>query len=205
MNNNDTAANAGMSFDEYQAQALRSETPLQRVFTDANLLRYSLIAAEAMGDYIDQIKKVVVYGKEIDYTVLRAKLRTLDLAVCDLSAHTAVRGDAPSDVAVHPRLLHAALGLYGESGEIFAALLHQMNGEALDVKNLEEEIGDVSWYVALYMDAMHTLGAVSMVSIWAMNIAKLKARFPAKFSLAASDGRNVEREREAMEKARVAA
>jgi hypothetical protein len=50
--------------------------------------------------------------------------------------------------------LHGCIGLVGEIGEIADALKrHLYYGTDLDIRNLEEEIGDVMWYAALLADS----------------------------------------------------
>jgi len=93
------------------------------------------------------------------------------------------------------RLSHAALGLAGESGEFAYAVEKWLHyGKPLDTINIQEEIGDVTWYLALACNAL----GVNLEDIMQKNIAKLKSRYPEKYSdsLAAEEGRNRERERQ---------
>lgn len=196
-------------FQQYRDEALRSEKPLQQVVTDKDLLVRALRMAEAAADFIDQVKKAVVYGKPLDYSKLFDYSEGL-LTRCEtLYDHIAVHQHEPPPpltlVDVHPRLLHAELGTFGESGEILVALLHQIETGELDVKNLEEEDGDHDWYGALRDSALESLGAADKATRRRMNVAKLRARYPEKFSLAESEGRDVTNERQAMEEMRAAA
>lgn len=94
------------------------------------------------------------------------------------------------------RLLHAAIGLCTEAGEIQDALKKSLfYGKPLDTVNLKEEIGDIMWYVALACDA---LGA-DLGEIMGTNIAKLKARFGDKFTAHAALNRDLETERKILE------
>lgn len=64
----------------------------------------------------------------------------------DLALRTAKRFDDPKMT-----YLHGYLGVFGELGEICDALKrHQIYGRPLDLINLGEEIGDLTWY-ANYM------------------------------------------------------
>jgi NTP pyrophosphatase (non-canonical NTP hydrolase) len=77
------------------------------------------------------------------------------------------------------RMLHAAIGLQTEVGEIQDALKkHIFYGKPLDKVNLIEEMGDLFWYLAILAD---TLG-VSFEHIMQINIAKLKARYGENFT-----------------------
>lgn len=62
----------------------------------------------------------------------------------NLAMRTARRGDRDFD------LLHAALGVITEGGELVDAYKrHLVYGKELDTLNLVEEVGDVLWYAAL--------------------------------------------------------
>jgi NTP pyrophosphatase (non-canonical NTP hydrolase) len=94
-------------------------------------------------------------------------------------------------------LLHAAMGLVTESGEFMDMLKkHLFYGKPLDEVNLLEEIGDASWYLAI---ALNALGS-SFEEVMARNIEKLQARYPDKFTEQAALVRNLDKEREILEK-----
>lgn len=94
------------------------------------------------------------------------------------------------------RLLHAVLGLMSEVGEIADALKKVLiYGKDLDLVNLVEEHADESWYMALLIDAVGS----SFEESWAKNIAKLRARFPDKFTQEAALHRDLAAERRALE------
>jgi NTP pyrophosphatase (non-canonical NTP hydrolase) len=70
------------------------------------------------------------------------------------------------------RLEHALMGIVTEAGELMDQLKkHIVYGKELDLVNLAEECGDVFWYLAELES-----------SIKKTNIAKLKARYPEKFT-----------------------
>lgn len=94
------------------------------------------------------------------------------------------------------RLLHAAIGLATESGEIQDQLKKAIfYGKPLDKVNLAEELGDVFWYMAIMSDAL----GVSFAEIMDKNIAKLKARYGAKFTENAALNRDIPAERKILE------
>lgn len=94
------------------------------------------------------------------------------------------------------RLLHAAIGLCTESGEIQDQLKKAIfYGKPLDKVNLAEELGDVFWYMAIMSDAL----GVSFAEIMAKNIAKLKARYGDKFTENAALHRDIPAERKILE------
>lgn len=94
------------------------------------------------------------------------------------------------------RLLHAGMGMTTESGEFLDALKkHIFYGKPIDSVNLEEEIGDLLWYVALACNSLD----VDMNRIMAQNIEKLKTRYPDKFTSEAALNRDLEAERKTLE------
>jgi NTP pyrophosphatase (non-canonical NTP hydrolase) len=94
------------------------------------------------------------------------------------------------------RLLHAALGLETEVGEIQDALKkHIFYGKTLDVVNLAEEMGDLFWYMAVLSDV---LGA-PFEAVMEKNIAKLRARYGEKFTSERALNRDLDTERKILE------
>lgn len=79
-----------------------------------------------------------------------------------------------------------ALGLTGESGEV-ADLIKKGygHGHGVDEEKLAKELGDVLWYLAVLAA---TFG-YSLETVAALNVEKLKARYPDGFSYAASIAR----------------
>lgn len=76
------------------------------------------------------------------------------------------------------QLVNAALGLAGEAGE-FADLVKKWrhHGHQLDSEKMEEELGDVLWYVAEACDALF----LEMGMVARKNIMKLAERYPEGF------------------------
>jgi NTP pyrophosphatase (non-canonical NTP hydrolase) len=82
------------------------------------------------------------------------------------------------------QLATAGLGVAGEAGEV-ADLIKKLlfHGHAFDaaaVDKLVKEAGDVLWYLALLADRLAEHG-VTLDTIAAQNIAKLRARYPEGF------------------------
>jgi len=71
------------------------------------------------------------------------------------------------------------LGLCGESGEVVELYKKYIaHGHSLDPEKLTKELGDVLWYIS----AIATGLDLNLEDIAIANIAKLKARYPDKFS-----------------------
>lgn len=94
------------------------------------------------------------------------------------------------------RLIHSAMGLQTESSEMTDALKkHLFYGKELDIVNIKEEIQDCLWYISLVMDELGMTYEEAMLT----NIAKLKARFPEKFTEYHAENRDLESERKILE------
>jgi len=94
------------------------------------------------------------------------------------------------------RLLHAALGLATETGELCDAIKRAVYyGRELDRTNVIEELGDLCWYLALAIDAL----GVNWDTVLEANIRKLCLRYGAEFRVEKAVNRDVEAERRAVE------
>ncbi len=96
------------------------------------------------------------------------------------------------------RLLHAAIGIATEAGEILDALKkHLFYGKPLDFPNMVEESGDVRWYMEQLYDVLKTTDA----EVRRVNTLKLlRKRYPnGKFEQEAALVRNLGAERQLLE------
>ncbi len=97
---------------------------------------------------------------------------------------------------VTPRIEHAVMGLVTEAGECMDALKKaKIYGKQLDKVNLMEEAGDIMWYLAILADEL----GVSFEDMWEKNIAKLRVRFPEKYTNELADNHDIIAERAALE------
>ena len=93
--------------------------------------------------------------------------------------------------------LHMVLGMQTEAAEIADAYKKTIAyKKELDLVNVKEELGDILWYIA-NMCNMHDW---DLRDIMQTNIDKLKARYPEKFTEEHAINRNLEKEREILEK-----
>lgn len=87
-----------------------------------------------------------------------------------LALRTAAEGYSQRD-----NVIHAALGIGGEAGEILDHVKKvAFNNRALDNKHLIAEISDVMWYLNLLVASLGTTWG----HVLSVNIAKLEARYP---------------------------
>jgi NTP pyrophosphatase (non-canonical NTP hydrolase) len=92
--------------------------------------------------------------------------------------------------------LHMILGLVTEVGELADAFKKYIAyGKEIDWVNVQEEVGDVMWYLI----NLCTLNGFDLEKILERNIAKLKARYPNEFEVDRALNRDLQREREILE------
>lgn len=72
-------------------------------------------------------------------------------------------------------LMHAALGLSSEAGEVAGILQKVYQGHDFDRDHFLKELGDCQWMIAEACDALH---ASLTDDVMKVNIEKLKARYP---------------------------
>ncbi len=102
-----------------------------------------------------------------------------------------------ASTASNIRLLHSAIGISTEAGELLDSLKkHIYYGKEFDKTNFKEEIGDIFWYIAIACDEL----GVTIESLMERNIEKLQARYPNKFTSEDAINRNLETERKILEK-----
>jgi len=141
-------------------------------------LNTNLKEAAAVANRLDDIKKAVFYGKG---TREGAK------GLIDLPDDKSIAGQFTTQEARD--ILHGIIGIITEAGELAENLI-----ENKGVANLKEELGDVMWYVAIICRALD----ISIEDICAANIAKLKVRYPDKFTEDKAINRDINAEMEAL-------
>lgn len=77
------------------------------------------------------------------------------------------------------RLIHGALGLAGESGEVVDIIKkHVQYNKDLNIAHLKEELGDVLFYISLILTDINS----SFEEVFLQNQEKLNKRFPNGFT-----------------------
>lgn len=139
---------------------------------------------------LDCIKKALFYGKEFPHITAPEGQQTLESLPAWLSPNAEQDGAAIN-------LIHGIIGKVTEAAELLEALQAvAKEGKPFDTVNAIEEIGDGLWYDAL---ALKALGS-TFEEAQQINIAKLRRRFPEKFTEESANNRNLEEERKILEK-----
>lgn len=144
----------------------------------------------AAANELDAIKKALFYGKvSVDIAPYPEGPFCDDLPLASLA-----RDETNEQHGIDA--VHAILGIATEAGELMEALNIGLFGNDLfDTVNAAEELGDVFWYAAILANAAGS----SFEEIQAKNIAKLRARFPDKFTEYDANNRNLGAERAILE------
>ena len=123
----------------------------------------------------------------------------------EFTMESAKTAPSPSqNVQAHGRLqynmdlLHSAMGVCTESGELLDAVKkHVFYGKPLDTVNLVEEVGDILWYLSLLENAIDWPNLLDVAM--EKNVAKLRKRYGDKFTESGAINRNTEAERSILE------
>jgi NTP pyrophosphatase (non-canonical NTP hydrolase) len=144
----------------------------------------SLIQATAhvLDTTMDGVKKFLFYGKPLSPEA-SASLLGYGYANTD-------QADELSEAEID--ILHGALGISTEAGEILKAI--QGNGP-LDMVNLAEEVGDILWYAHLILKRAN----MTFEQCMSININKLAKRFPDGFKEEPAIHRDIASERNILE------
>jgi NTP pyrophosphatase (non-canonical NTP hydrolase) len=106
------------------------------------------------------------------------------------------RSESPSFDLIDQRILHGAIGCSTEAGELLDSVKKSLfYNRQLDLVNVEEELGDLLWYMALIVDAC----GFDFGVILDKNIRKLKIRYPEQFTDTNAENRDLQAERKELE------
>lgn len=182
-----------MPYNNFTEQAILTESRIDEVKTSTEALKHTIAILIAAGNMLDMIKKNVFYGKKIDN-------KTWLGLVSDVEHHSDLVDspyiEDPAPVAIDPRIFHAIVGITTESIELLEAMTSAINNNgSLDAVNVLEETGDICWYQAILMDALQA----NMENVQDTVIAKLRARYPNKFTQYDATNRDLTAERSILE------
>lgn len=194
------AAQEWASFD-YIAESERTAPPpghFNGRLIDAELFFERLRTFIEAAAELDRYKKLMFYGEDFN------KKRFADPFV-----EGGKRGDRILEGTVNmtidgpwlgdeqaEQVIHAVLGIASEAGEVAEALFNvAARGHEGDRVNFLEEVGDLQWYEAMLARVFST----DFDAIQRTNIAKLRERFPDKFTQDAANNRNLGAERAVLE------
>lgn len=196
-----------MNLQEYIESAIKTESVPNEITANPQLIVNVLALYNAAGRMLDQIKKHVFYGREYKVDLFNGDYQLMVTTLTHM-AHKSIRiNGTPEEMAeetiteINPRIFHAIIGIATESTELCESLYDILtNRKEIDLVNLREENADLNWYQAIFYDVMKELGHEGT---WngdlEKNIAKLKVRYPEKFTKKDAINRNLDKERKVLE------
>ncbi len=142
---------------------------------------------------LDKIKKALFYGRELGEVAEGVELGEVWQNCNGLPQWIADNPEHDEDAR---NVIHGIIGKATEAGELLELLYATaIEGKAFDVANAGEEIGDGFWYDALLAKAC----GLTFDGIQRTNIAKLRARFPNRFTEYDANNRDLFSERRILE------
>lgn len=154
------------------------------------LISELLLLSQASFD-ADYMKRVLFYKEEVHKASTRCMMGSERIDELYEAPRENVSMSGKED------LLHAILGITSEAGELTEAMAKGLVlNTPIDSVNIVEELGDVLWYVAMALRSVNS----SFEEAMEKNITKLKIRFPKKFSQEDAFNRDLQAEREVLEK-----
>lgn len=183
-----------MNIDNYIPLATRTESLIPAVSINRDHLERLLFAYIQVGNVLDNVKKNVFYGREIDVKSQNARLSSAMNALGQLLGENL--DQTVSDLSINPRLFHSIVGIATESTELVEAVYAaEFKKQPLDGVNVREELFDALWYTLTAHDEL----GVSVEGTLNMGFDKLRARFPTKFTSEDAINRDVGEERKILE------
>lgn len=172
----------------YETLANRTVSPnfFSDKLPDPKAIQGIMGALLAIGSEADALKRTLFYGAELaDTPVLKA------VAAESAGSNMTIPSFAPENI--NRDILHALLGIISECAEIVQAI-GKAPPNGADLINLMEEGGDIMWYLALYATAIGS----DFDTMQERNIAKLRERFPLRFTEEDALERDLDAEQEAL-------
>lgn len=187
-----------MDLDQYLKDVSRTIVQPPKVVVNPQLLYGALGMFFHAATILDQIKKFIYYKKPLERdTIVKSLIQIAEahrkLQYTSLEAHDQELLSQP--IPIDSNTFHAILGIATEAGELVEHL--RFDGKPMDKAGISDELGDSHWYHGLLVMAM----SIDWESVFDANIQKLKARYPDKFTQQDAIMRNIDNEREVVEKA----
>jgi len=145
---------------------------------EVNLLKLVVLAAKQL----DVFKKAIFYGNPDCKSILKEGeevLRELSIRYIHHFGETkSVTNIEVIDGIEQQKMKHVIYGLITETAECVEVMLESENISSINHGKMQEELGDLLWYIALYCSYQE----ISFADLFEMNADKLMNRFPDGFT-----------------------
>ena len=135
---------------------------------------------------LDRVKKALFYGRD-------AGIAGDGVTLADMPNRITDNSDLTREEAEF--YIHGVIGVATEAGELLENLRDAISGKGFDRTNIGEEVGDAKWYMAL----LARVGRFKWGDDEMANIAKLRMRFPDRFTEHDANNRQLAAERDLLE------
>jgi NTP pyrophosphatase (non-canonical NTP hydrolase) len=170
-----------MSPQDYREFVLGLEAKPAELKISAPELKAILSFTVLSSSLVDYLKKTIIYGTEVDLDRVTKITTEVYTATCDLLNYYESHRDARMLVGaenlqtadINIRLLHAALGMFGEAGEFAEVVLDGWKTGDLDQEKAIKELGDCCWYPEVAYDEL----GVTSDEVRELNKLKLQHRY----------------------------
>ena len=178
---------------QYGQDAIRTESLIEEVRLNPVFFASVLQVAIAAGNMLDQMKKHAFYGKDYNNQNIMSDFASMVDGMDGIKNSFSEIDSNETGFEINPRVFHSILGIATESTELLEAL--DFSGQKMDNVNILEECFDIDWYQFILVDALDG----DLQQIWDTGIAKLRKRYPEKFTSENAINRDVDAEREILE------
>lgn len=184
-----------MDLQTYRKCAAKTESLPSSISYSSLLASGVLVAIEDLTTILDSIKKNMFYNRPLmqDSNIKTVLNNTKDLLNI-LSTQESFEKDSTIEDTQVIRVVHSMIGAITEAaGELPSLVNATLEGRSLDHINLNEEYGDILWYVDRGLDSV----GVTIEQSLDTNIDKLSLRYPeGHFDDERANVRNLDGERE---------
>lgn len=190
-------------FDKFIKDCKRTEVQLNELSVNKNVMINLFSMFIEISEILDGMKKAIFYNKDTKYTTeLYERIAKIQKHASAISSpifdekNKKTKGDIIDNV--NPNFFHGVLGIMTEASELAEIVneLFKNPDRIVDPVHVHEEMHDISWYTAILHDAVGKSWRKGMEN----NTEKLRVRFPEKFTDELAANRNIEAEREMLEK-----
>lgn len=173
-----------MDMQKFQALGLSTEAPateevVKRLVRTYPMFVEPLTEGIHLGGFLDSIKKYVFYRK-------------MDPTVENQMPPVWPTGEKKERIQQLARMLHGLIGVGTEFPELAEEIIDFIEGTKpeLDLDHIKEECFDLMWYINIIL---HCCGT-DIPTVCEQGIAKLKARYPDKFTEHSAEHRDTAKE-----------
>lgn len=182
------------TFEEFLQDAKRTESiPVVQKMSNTGVAGF-LYLAQVACKMVGMAKASIYYNRPFDVdkmAKLTDEFSMMNYNLQEMYSNNLLFVEKEENPAFDIRLLHSVMGMVDEAGELAEKLRDTfVEGTPLDKAKFAVEMGDSDWFKAIGHDAL----GIDEVTVRKAVIAKLKQRFPEKFTEENANNRDTDKE-----------